>query len=224
MENYMRTVLIAFILLFSLTVKSQTDSTMEEKRSEKYEPPYQLMIGSKLFNTSFYNQLNTINKFKIIQQPATFIGLGHNGQWRINRQFIYYGHIALLYIVPQEIEINNQKGKLTGFMFSCSVYGFDLLNKKKNSDLIISFGFNSGRLKISKNELLRQKNPFFAPMISFCPKFTIKRIIIGLNAQFDYDISKPNWRKTFFANSNKIPLDKFYQTGITTLFFVGYTI
>ena len=181
------------------------------------------MVGTKQFSSSFYKQLNTLDIFKILQ-PVIFAGLGYNGQFDVSRGTFYFGHIALLYVIPQDITLNNQKGKLTGFMFSCSLYGVDILKEKKNTNLIISVGFNTGRLRIYQNELLRQKNPFFSPMVSFLPKFTIKKITFGLNIQFDYDISSPNWRKTQFANSNKTLLDKFQQTGVTTLIFIGYAL
>jgi len=217
----MKVGLILIILLLTMTVKSQIDSTVTNKDTSKFFPPIQLMVGTKQFSSSFYNQLKTVDKFKI-NQPLNFVGLGLSGQFLVSCTYYYYGHIALLYIIPEDININNQKGKLTGFMFSCSMYGIDFLPKNKNTDMIVSVGFNTGRIRIYQNELLRQKNPFFAPMISFLPKFTIKKITFGLNIQLDYDISSSNWRKTYFANTNKMLLDKFKQTGLTTLFFIGY--
>nr|MBA3971007.1 hypothetical protein [Bacteroidota bacterium] len=38
----------------------------------------------------------------------------------------------------------------------------------------------------------------------------------------EYDVSKLNWRKTLAANSNKINIDRFKQTGFTALLSVGY--
>lgn len=218
----MKKILILIIILFSTTVKSQTDSTGTLDDSSNDVSPFELMIGTKQFNSTFYDQIKTIDNFKIYQ-PVNFVGLGLSGNIAISRAFSYWGHIAFLYAIPQDIKINSQNGKLTGFMFSCSVFGIDILRKKKNADLIISVGFNTGRLRIYQNELLRQKNPFFAPMISFHPKFTIKKVSLGLNIQLDYDLSRPNWRKTYFANTNKTLLDNFKQTGLTTLFFIGYT-
>lgn len=212
--------LITIILLLTTSVKSQTDSTATVGDSSKFVIPFHLMFGTKQFNSSFYDQLNTLDKFKIFQ-PVTLIGLGFNGQFIVNREYHHNGHLNLLLVVPQDITINNQQGKLTGFIFSCSLFGVDLLKKKRNSKLIISVGFNTGRLRIYQNQLLAQKNPFFAPMISFLPKFTIKRITLGLNIQYDYDISSLNWRKTLFTSDHKTLLDKFQQTGLTTLFFIG---
>jgi hypothetical protein len=222
----MRTALLTIILALSLTLKSQTDdndTTTVAKDSTKFVFPFDVMLGTKEFTYSFYDKLNTVNNFKILR-PVNLIGVGYNGEFNVTRKYHYYGHYALLFVVPQDIIINNQKGKLTGFVFSCTLYGIDLLRKNKNIDLIISAGFNTGRLHIYQNDLLKQKNPFFSPMISFLPKFTFKKISFGLNIQYDYDISSTNWRRTNFSSSSKIQLNKFQQTGITTLLFVGIHI
>jgi hypothetical protein len=70
--------------------------------------------------------------------------------------------------------------------------------------------------------LLRQKNPVVAPMISLCPKTELGRFTLGINTQFDFDITSAKWRKTIFASSDKLPLQQFRQTGLTTLLCLGY--
>ena len=148
----------------------------------------------------------------------------YNGWLTIGARGHINGNLYYSQIIPQTILINNtNKCNVTGFNVGAS-FGRDLFGKTEKFDLMINFGFNSGRLRLYENELTRQKNPFFAPKIGLQPRVKMGKLVISLTIEYDYDISKSTWRKTFFANSNKINIDKLKQTGLTTFIGIGYAL
>ena len=87
----------------------------------------------------------------------------------------------------------------------------------------MNYGFNTGRLRLHGNEWARQKNPFFSPMLSMRMGITLfKKMVLTVRGDYEYDISSPNWRRTYFADKNKIDLEKYIQTGLTLFFCVGF--
>ena len=180
------------------------------------------IVGKKIFNDNFYSQINSFDNIDI-QTPVNFIGVGLNGYFITSMSGPNYpGHMALLYLVPQAISINSEKCSLTGYTFSMSAYGWNLLRDNSKHMIIVSTGINVGNLRINGSGSLQQKNPFFAPMISLCPKFLIYHFSVSMNIQYDYDITNPNWKKTWFGNSNFVHANKLRQSGLTALICLGY--
>lgn len=89
---------------------------------------------------------------------------------------------------------------------------------------MLSLGANVGRLRILKNEVLKQKNTILAPMVALSPSWKIKRIVVTFNFQYDYDFSKTDWRRMRFSKSEKIPLNRFNQSGFSAFICVGVNI
>ena len=184
-----------------------------------------ILYGTRLPQNNFYNQINTLGKYNF-GSPLQMIGIGqgryvsftgrYTSVWRI----VHYSYSQ---IIPQKIIISDTINcNVNGYVFSFSIAPFSLFKKSKFFSLHISYGFNSGRLRLSGNELVNQKNPFFSPMISIRPVVLIKKIKFTIRADYEYDISKPSWRRTYFTSKNKTDLDKFKQSGLTLFFGIGF--
>lgn len=186
---------------------------------------YDILYGTKLFKNNFYNQVNTLNKYSY-SSPVQLIGIGYSGCFEVTRgSYNYVGHISYEQVIPQQLIINNTiKCNLNGFILSVSVLGWDFFPKSKNFHVLFTGGFNTGRLRLGGNELVRQKNPFFSPMISLQPKIAIGKIILSIRGDYEWDVSRKNWRRTLFANKNKINLDTYKQTGASIFFCFGFVI
>ena len=182
---------------------------------------FDIYYGCRPLFQNFYKQLNTINDLKF-GKPLQTIGVGSSGHFLVNRGSDFYGHWIYNQILPQTIFIQDSiKGKLSGFVFSFA-YGASIISK--NFVFMFYSGFNTGRLRMFGNELIRQKNPFFSPKIGIQPKIKLGKIALTLIIESEYDISKPRWRRTSLANENKSNLDALKQSGITAQLGVGYLI
>ena len=224
----------SLIFLFEKTYSQTGTIKIEKPKSEKPKPTkdtivktgnsFDLFYGYKIFTQNFQNKFNNYQKFNI-NSPIQLIGFGESGPIKINRNpKTYYGHSFLNFVVPQPIWINDTiKCKVAGFVYSLAFGGY-INSRSKNFYTNFYFGFNTGRLRFYDNELVRQKNPFFSPKIGIQPKLQIKKFTINLIVEAEYDISKSSWRKTIPANSNKITINKFKQTGYTALVGISYKI
>jgi hypothetical protein len=197
----------------------------QDSTSYRRDGYWNLVYGTRLFNKSFYNQLNTLKSFSI-NSPLQLIGVGWGGGIPVDGRFgssTIYGHWSYTQVIPQQIKINDSiQGTINGYVLSIDIAGTRVLKKLKYFGLKISTGFNTGRLRLSDNEWVRQKNPFFSPKISIRPTTRIKKIVLSLRCDYEYDISSPRWRRTYFANKNKIDIDKFKETGMTLFFCLTY--
>lgn len=219
----MKNVLIGiFIPLFAGTVFSQTTTA---PGFTYFGSSLDILYGTRLFNENFYAQLNTIGHFKFAE-PVQVAGLGFSGGVPVtgrSRSYYKYGHWSYCQVIPQRISVNDTlKCNINGYLLSLDILGTDLFRKAYAFHLLASFGFNTGRLRLHGNEWARQKNPFFAPRISLQPKVRIGRLLFSIRADYEWDVSSVNWRKTYFAKSNKADLQKFKQSCLTLFFCMGY--
>lgn len=223
-----RIYLLVFALTLTLKLFGQEDEYHDSDSTHVVEGisvfPFDVFIGKKYYQNSFYNQLNELNS-PSLNAPLTFVGLGYNGAFVVNRDYSYCGHMALLYIIPQKIDVDtNHVGKISGYVFSASVAGWDLFKKNRKFDLMLSLGANVGRLRILRNEALKQKNTILAPMVAWSPSWKIKRIVVTFNFQYDYDFSKKDWRRMRFSKTDKMALNRFNQSGLSAFICVGMNI
>jgi hypothetical protein len=182
----------------------------------------ELFLGKKIFRNTFYDQLNNL-QYPSISAPLSFVGAGYNGLFLVSRNYMYFGHCAFLYVVPQKIKIDTSlSAYITGFMFSVSVIGWDLLGAEKKLALIVSCGLNAGRLRLIGNQQIKQKNPFVAPMIAFSPGIKFKKIKLALNFQYDLDLSGTGWRRMLIKKGELYPVKPFNQSGLSTFLCVIY--
>ena len=205
--------------------------TLNAQESASQHPDYayvSLLYGIKNYSENFYSQFNTLQQTTLFK-PVQLIGVGvctPSDHFRTKKGKLarYVQHLSYSQVLPQQIRTSDSlKGKLTGFVFSGSI-GFDLLGNSKHFNLMVSGGFNTGRLRMYQNELLQQKNPFFSPKISVEPAIRFGKLIISVKGEYEYDISSGNWRRMIFASKNKMNLNAFQQSGLTTLISVGRVI
>lgn len=218
----MRKVILLLIFFHLSPIAWAQKKTNTETASYSYD----VSFGNKIYNNSFYSQLNTFTKADI-SIPTQFIGIGISGAFWAgskSKSFKYDGHIYFNQIVPQKIRLNDTLAPLiTGNCLSMG-FGKDLLSKTNTVDIIISGGFNMGRIRLYGKEITNQKNFYFSPKISIQPKVKIKSISFSIRGDYEYDISNPNWKKLYFSKENPIILNKFNQSGLSLFFCVGYII
>lgn len=222
----MKGLLIIFLSLISISFYGQTeikDSLNNPNDSTNKFFPFDFYYGYRSSFQSFYNQLNTTNNFKF-NKPLQTLGIGMSGEFNISRADNFNGHFIYSQIIPQTIHIKDTiKCKITGFIFSFA-YGRTLLTAKSGIfNLGFYLGFNTGRLRMYGNELVRQKNPFFSPKIGLQPKIKLGHIDFTFIFEYEYDISKSDWKRTLFSNNDKVSLNNLRQTGITAQVGIGYT-
>jgi hypothetical protein len=183
-----------------------------------------LVYGNRAFNNAFYKQVNTLDNYSV-NTPLQVAGFGYSGRIPVDGRYrsgYLYGHWYYTQVIPQKIRINDTiKANINGYMVSIDIAGFGMFRKSKIFHMMGSLGFNSGRLRMHKNEWARQKNPFFSPCISLQPRILIGSVVLSFIASYEYDISSPAWRRTYFATKNKIDLEKFKETGATLFVCLG---
>jgi hypothetical protein len=201
----------------------------QDNQSPRPEYAYvSLLYGTRNYSDNFYSQFNTI-QHQTFFNPVQLVGLGvctppEHFKTKTGKLIRYVQHLSFTQVIPQEIKIlDTISGKLTGFVFGMSL-GIDLLGNTKHFNFMVSGGFNTGRLRIYQNELLRQKNPFFSPKIAIEPGVRFEKLIISVRGEYEYDVSGGNWRRTIFANKDKVNLNSFHQSGLTAFLSVGILI
>ena len=186
-----------------------------------------LIYGNRSFKNNFYNRTNTLDNYKF-GAPVQIAGIGYSGRIEVDGRYgegYIYGHWYYTQVVPQKVTINDSvKCNLNGYMVSFSILGLGMFKSSSVFHLMLSSGFNTGRLRLHGNEWARQKNPFFSPSLTLQPRFLIGRMVLSLIAEYEFDISSPNWRRTYFATKNKIDLQKFRDTGATVYLCLGFNL
>jgi len=182
---------------------------------------FDLGYGQKFLQKDFYNQLGSYSNIKIFE-PLAYVGFGGISGFSRNKKSLYSGHIFYQHVIPQKVTIADSiDGKITGFNLAFTLLGKDLLGKSERFDFLVGFGVNTGRLRMYQNELIRQKNPYFSPKISLTPRARVGKVVFSLNVDYEFDISRPGWRRTIFANKDKINISNLRQTGFNAFFTVG---
>ena len=208
------TFIVVFSLLISLRVYAQSDSTSATKSLD-------LIYGYRMFSNSFYNQLNSTNRFDY-KLPVQLIGVAISDNYTANKYLDYYGHISYCQVIPQTLQVQNTNCKINGFVFGVD-YGISV-GATKNFKVLIGVGFNTGRLKLYESNQVDLKNPFFSPKVCIQPKIAIKKLVLSLRAEYDFDISNTAWEKKSSTSVNKISISNFKQNCFTALFCIGMLI
>ena len=219
----MKKLVCIFFLLHSLSGFCQKKKPTKDVDST-HEFSLDIVYGTRLFNNEFYSQVNTQRNFSF-NRPVQVAGIGSSGVISMSGRYgtsWIGGHIAYCQVIPQKIAINDTVScNLNGYLYSMTLAGIDIFSRSKTFALLASAGFNTGRLRLHGNEWARQKNPFFSPKFTLQPKIRMRMLVLSVRAEYEWDISSPNWRRTYPANENKITLEKFRETGTTILFCVG---
>lgn len=229
----MAKLLLLICFFFSFGCFSQAKKIKIKKEKEKPKTtssPYHhgtldLYYGTRVFDKSYYKQLNSISNANY-KQPPDFVGIGYSGYrfnvgtggW-INSFIIEMNYYKIL---PTKIFIEDSLNtKLSGFAYGFGI-GNGLYTSNRRLSITAYVGFNTGRTTLSKNEFISQKNQFFSPKVTLQPKVIIKRFVISLIAEAEYDISNPAWKQTLFEKKEPHLLLPFHQTCLTGIISIGY--
>jgi hypothetical protein len=186
-----------------------------------------IMMTKALNNNDLSNDLKDISSMRL-SQPLNCVGLTITSGFIANRMSSYEGgynfdgYIEYLQVIPQRIMVQDSiEANINGFNFGITLGGIDLLKNKK-FDLITCFGFNTGRVWLKGTDLIKQKNPYFSPMIAIVPRVCLGKISIQLRCAYDYDISNKNWKRKGFSDSELMELSKFSYQGLNMSMGIGY--
>ena len=205
------TFILGLLICFGMNAQSDSSSTTST---------IDLMYGYRIFNSNFYNQLNTNTHFDG-KLPVQLIGVGISDNYKVGSHLDCYGHISYSQVIPQIIQLPGINCKLTGFVLGLD-YGLSIGSKAFK--VLLGTGFNTGRLKIYENNQVDEKNPFFSPKICIQPKLAIWKIVLSVRGEYEFDVSKSGWRKTFFSSNNQVILANLRQSCYTVLFSIGMAI
>jgi hypothetical protein len=212
----MKTLTTILLLSITLSLAAQKDTTSDQTLSS-----FDIYYGVRPFFGDLYHQLNSTTNFSF-SPPIRTIGIGTSGHFIMSRASDFYGHFVYNQILPEAIHIQDTiKAKITGFIFSFA-YGGAVTTTSGVFAFYFYLGLNTGRLKITGDENLAQKNPFFAPKIGVQPKIKLGRIALTFIFEYDYDISKTSWRRTLFAKVDQVNIAPFRQTALTGQVGLGY--
>ncbi|MDG1914384.1 MAG: hypothetical protein P8I55_07310 [Crocinitomix sp.] len=181
------------------------------------------LYGQKVLRTPTLNhELNTVPDYHFFSSLQYFgVSMTHGLRW--NGRFNGLNHFSYTQVLPQKIAYNDSiSAWLTGGNFYLTVIGFDLFYYKPKIDFMIGFGFNTGRLRLLGDPLIKQKNPYFTPTLTIAPRYFIGDISLQIRASIDYDISSENWRRMTFSKSDKVNIGPTSMTGINVFFAIGY--
>jgi hypothetical protein len=200
--------------------KSDSANILKPNVSDKFSS-IDFVFGLKyLASNHFYGQLNTLNNSSVIR-PLSYVGFNFVGVLG-EKEDRFTEELTYCQIVPQTILIGDASSvKITGFSLGYGVGG-DLLARVKGMELNWLVGFNTGRLRLYGNDSMKEKNPFFSPKVSLSPRFKIGKCVLSLRAEYEYDISRKGWRRTYFAKGSQANLQTLNQSGLTVTMGIGY--
>lgn len=177
--------------------------------------------GTKIFKTNFSSSFNNFQNVNI-ENSYKLVGIGANEKLLINRVYNTPSSLYFLKVIPEKIRVNDStEYKSTGHLFGLTMFGLDFLSRNKNADLILTGGFDSGRVKLIHENGFKILNKMFSPKISFQSIFRFSKISIGMNFDYVFDISSKEWKRNDTNNAIATPLNKFNQSGMNTMVFIG---
>lgn len=207
--------ILFFLLTFYLPLSAQ--------KPKHPRPLFGLHYGYRLPSQNFYNQLNSVSDFDV-GKPLQVFGFTYSSHVLFGRRGTADGHGMYSTIIPKTIRINDSvSSKINGFVFSLAL-GKSLVTKSGALGIGAYLGVNTGRLRLSGTESLKQKNPFFSPKVGLEPRVLLGKMGISFILEYEYDLSKSGWRKTRFSNGDKLPLNSLRQSGITGLVCIGFKL
>ncbi|HEV7229931.1 MAG TPA: hypothetical protein VGO45_01305 [Bacteroidia bacterium] len=134
-------------------------------------------------------------------------------------------NIDYSYLIPQTLSAGTAySNRLTGFSAALGA-GTDLFPKNKGFDLIISAGFQGGRLKYKtvygSSTVPDQSNYkyFFAPQLVLYPRFIFGSLSLGLRASYHFDVLGGAWNG---PNPTALALSPSQATGYALELAVAY--
>ncbi len=106
-------------------------------------------------------------------------------------------------------------GRINGGFFGTSLYNYNFTKKSNRVVILVGFGFNAGRLRISSDDYRAMKNPYFAPTINFTPRFRIKRFLISLKTEYQFDVTNKKWKNVQISKKQtELDIPNLNQSGL----------
>jgi hypothetical protein len=229
------------LFLFSLSSAQKTnqgvgstaaDSTgiaknrfIEDNSAERV--PWEFRYGLWQGDFSKLNEsLSSTGTPPIIQQVKT-AGITFATHLNVNRTISFNFKLDFDYFLPQDVQLTPSiRVTQTGYGWGMA-FGRDLFPKSKYVDVVASFGFNAGTVKLiwtapayAQKDLF-YRNPFFAPKVVVQPFVMLGRISFGLRAAYQYDISRGNWTHKDKSLSD---LGNSYMTGFILEGVIGFKV
>jgi hypothetical protein len=228
----MNKILLFLFIFFSVDTFAQAKKIKvkkEKEKSSKYDGPtthgtLDLYYGNRVFAKNYYGQLNTADSMNLNGRPK-IAGFGYSGyRYSVGRgrSIGLYSQMNYYKIIPENIMIEDSLStKLSGFVYGLG-FGTGLYSADRKLSITAYLGFNTGRTTLSKNKFITQKNQFFSPKVMIQPKVIIKKLVISLIVEAEYDVSNPMWKQTRFERKDPYLLIPFHQTCFTGLVSLGW--
>lgn len=213
--------LISLLLL----VLSGTAYAQDSTRSQSLPSSLDVLYGQRILNKpSLDGELNNWENVEL-GQPISSFGIGTTGYYIVNGRHRYLGVLSFSHVIPQKVAIHDSiSGRISGFDFNMSLFGYDLFNSVRWFDLIVGCGIATGRFRFFGDSRLEQVNAYFSPYASVAPRFNIGRLSFKFRASYEFDITRSRWRKVWFSTSPKTDLGPMKSTGLSTSFSVGWIL
>lgn len=222
--------LFIFIIISSSYFSQPTKIKVKKGKSDKpgtdshyHNQSLDFYYGYRVYDKSYYNQINSIDKKIDTKLPLQIVGVGFSGHdYAVARSSNITAQINYYKVLPTRVMIEDSlRTKISGYALGLGV-GYGLSNFKKTISIAAYIGFNTGRTTLSKNEYISQKNQFFSPKITIQPKVIIKHISISFILEAEYDVTNPGWNRPVFERKDPYLLKPFHQNCFTGLASIGY--
>jgi hypothetical protein len=132
-----------------------------------------------------------------------FAGISYYFPLRIRKVGSFDVNIDYNYLLHQDLKVSNlQEAELWGFATGIGV-GRDIFPTNRQFDLILSAGFQFGRLRyrysnyvtLGNHDDVSSKN-FFAPQLSLYPRWVFGYLVIGVRGSYHLDVLDQTWTGT----------------------------
>ncbi|MCR9171397.1 MAG: hypothetical protein NXI10_02825 [bacterium] len=216
-------ILFVSLALFNCLALGQEEDALIGQNPNPNQTSIDFIFCSHIYNNDFISEFNTFNNYEALR-PVNSVGLSVSSYYLANKKFQAGFHYSYAQILPHDINLNDTlTGRINGFNFSLSLASINVTPKSKHTNIAFGIGFNTGRLRMTAQNRRSQKNPYFAPALFFNPRFFLGRFVIGLRAEYQFDISRPTWRSVNVnADQTSFALSEFRQTGLIPSFSIGF--
>lgn len=164
-----------------------------------------------------------------LKTPPKYVGIQFSGNYFITENHTLfrkdrynYFHESFSQLLPMDVKVGDSiNAKMTGYNLGFSLWGYDLFLKKRNIDLAITIGANTGRLRLYGNRSVQSQNTYFSPKARLSAKVFIGKIAITASAEYEHDVTSGKWTKLWlFKPNTEVPYG-FYQSGFTFSLGIG---
>jgi hypothetical protein len=180
------------------------ENLIYKTRSTTYYPNLVLRIGLMStdltrLNDGVYANMN----HQAFDYNIPFAGISYYFPWKIRKVGSFDINIDYNYLLHQDLKVSNlQEAELWGFASGIGI-GRDIFPSNKQFDLILSAGFQFGRLRyrysnylsLGNHDDVSSKN-FFAPQLSLYPRWIFGYVIVGIRGSYHLDLLDQTWTGT----------------------------